>query len=177
MSKSVYEELVKTISSHTNSLTEEERNALKGLLYPSYPVNINFDRPIEHLISDGSFDGYDTTITSNTFPSNEKGQALANISLVSFNYSIRGKDVIGELTKMGLRSATLKELLALSIVYPKLQLAGPIISLGSESHFPNGGNYVPILDGYYSRRFLNLLHRGNDWGGNIRFAAVYVGIS
>lgn len=182
MSKTAYEQLAQAISSKASTLTETERNSLKALLdgfnqelqpsYPSYTVTVDYDKTVEQLTKDGKYDWKNDDITSDHFPSAEKGQVGVTIYLMNFNRNISSEDAIREMEAKDFRPATLKELLALGAAQQDLQIKDWIVVLGSIWRRPAGDANVPYLRSNEGNRRLSLLCWAGDWSWDWQFAAV-----
>jgi len=182
MPKTAYEKIAQVITSNASTLSEVERNSLKGLLdgfnkepqvpYPSYTITINYDKTIGQLIKVGKFGWKNDDITSKNFPSVEKGLVGVAIYLFNFDRDISSEDVIAEMNKQGCRPATLKELMELGAQYPDLQRKNWIVALGSTWRDSDGGVLVPCLSGSEGVRNLRLNWWGGGWDSGWRFAAV-----
>jgi hypothetical protein len=138
-----------------------------------YRVIVNYGQNLDQMIEAGHYDyvNYDITVTN--FPFKKKGMAEVSIKLVHFNRSIGSEEAIGELKKMGLRPATLPELLAFGAKYPRVQCQFPIAALGSVWQGGYGLGGVPYLWGSYAgERRLDLTSVQGRWDWNYRFAAV-----
>lgn len=130
-------------------------------------VGLNCDASIPELVTLGRYDGVEQATSANFEQdyscSGRQGRILW---LVNFNHIMTTRDAVLHLRSNGLRSATLRELLALGIMHRDMQLRYPIVALGSYS--PYG---FPILVGFYGRRSL-LVQSMNVWDEDVRFLAV-----
>lgn len=139
-----------------------------------YTVTVNYDTPVAELVTVAAYRGYrDPNITDANFPTERSGTAEVTIELVEFDHTSSTVQVRAGLKRRSLRPATLRELLALGAQDPKLGLESPVVALGSEWAFSDGGLRAPCVDGgsWYSRR-LYLDWIGNVWGSRYWFAAV-----
>ncbi len=132
----------------------------------------NYDRSVEDGIKAGKYNWSNSNITSSHFPSEEAGTKEVSIELIYFGRNMETNEVLSELDKMGMRPATLKELLALGEKHPDLQREFPIIALGSVWQVPDGGRGCAYLGGGGSGRGLSLRWIGGGWIDCCRFAAV-----
>lgn len=148
------------------------RRGAPPIFFPAYPVTVNYDLSVEQLVKKGKYYWPSHDVTSGHFPSSEKGVAEVLVYLVNFNYDISSEDVLKELDRQGLRPATLKELLSLSIVQPDLQHNNPIVGLGSTRRDSAGNIYIHYLSSLGLDRILGLALWDGDWTLRWRFAAV-----
>ena len=81
-------------------------------------------------------------------------------------------EVLKKLEKLGLRPATLPELLAFGATYPNKQRKFPIVALGSVWRYWEGYRFVPYLWENGARRDLGLGWLERGWDAYYRFAAV-----
>ena len=138
-----------------------------------YRITVNYGQNLDQMIEAGQYDSVNYDITATNFPLKEKGTVEVSIKLVHFNRSIRSEEAISELNKMGLRPATLPELLAFGAKYPQIQCQFPVVALGSIWQSRIGDRSVPYLWGSYSgERRLDLSSVRGRWDWNYRFAAV-----
>lgn len=89
-----------------------------------------------------------------------------------FNRNIESDTALAELDKMGLRPATLPELLAFGAKYPDKQREFPIVALGSVWRDLCGDRVVAYLGCDSSKRDLYLDRLVYRWSAPFRFAAV-----
>ncbi len=152
------------------------RNAFRQLIglkpFNVYTLTINYTRSVEDGIRAGKYEWSSSDITSSHFPSEETGTKEVSIELIHFGRDMETNEVLSELDKMGLRPATLKELLTLGEKHPDLQREFPIIALGSVWRDPGGDRDCACLGRDDSRRRLHLLWIGRRWDDYCRFAAV-----
>lgn len=73
------------------------------------------------MIATGHYNHTNPDINDRNFPLQGEGEVPLDLILVHFNRDITSKDAIAELKQMGLRPATLPELLALGEKYPEEQ--------------------------------------------------------
>ncbi len=133
---------------------------------------VNYDRSVEDGIKAGKHDWSDNNIISSRFPSEEAGTKEVSIELIHFGRYMETDEVLSELDKIGMRPATLKELLALGEKHSDLQREFPIIALGSVWQVPLGDRNWAYLDRSGSERRLYLRWIGSEWRVSCRFAAV-----
>ena len=138
----------------------------------SFKVTVDYSKTLEQMIADGKYDWKNSDIKAKNFPLNGQGTTAVNIELVHFNRNIESDTALAELDKMGLRPATLPELLAFGAKYPDKQREFPIVALGSVWRSLNGDRYVACLCCDGSKRFLRLFWLEDGWAAFCRFAAV-----
>lgn len=139
---------------------------------PSYVVTVNYALSLEEMITAGRYDWKNDNITGKHFSVKGEGMADVEIQLVHFDCVMDSNEVIRELDKMGLRPATLPELLAFGAKFPEIQRQFPVVALGSVWRRLFGDRFVPFLYGYGDGRDLNLHVFEDGWRGYCRFAAV-----
>lgn len=136
------------------------------------PVSVDYSRPLAEMIKAGHYDYANESITADNFPMTGEGQVELDLTLIHFNRGITSKEAITEMRKMGMRPATLPELLALGEKYPEEQRQYPIIAFGSVRQHPLGDRDVPYLGEWSGERGLSLSWFDNGWGDRCRFLAV-----
>lgn len=137
-----------------------------------YSVTVDYTIPLADMVAAGKYDWVNSEITAEHFPTKGEGRVEVKISLACFNRVMESNEVITELDKLGLRPATLPELLAFGAKYPDVQRGFPVVALGSVWRDADGSRGVPCLSGDGSERLLSLDWFGDRWGGRYRFAAV-----
>lgn len=101
----------------------------------------------------------------------QKGGQDLVISVLAFKSLKNPSEVVMEMEKIGLRPATIHELLALGCQYPASVRMHPIVALGSDLDLRPGNCYVPFL--YHSGTDENLVGWSNEnWKPDWVFAAV-----
>lgn len=149
---------------------EELRNFL-GLPPFVCKIVIDYLMTLEEMIVAGGYDWKHDAITSERFPLSGEGKVERIVELIHFNRTISSDEVERELDKMGLRPATIEELLAFGATFPETQRKSSIVALGSclEVH---GESCVACLSGTDSDRGIGLSDLDRNWGGMSRFLAV-----
>ncbi len=150
-----------------------------------FKVVMDYSQSLADMIKAGNYNWVNSDITEKNFPlpkipaglspSTSSGQATKvelNLELIRFNRSISSNDAIAELKKMGLRPATLPELLSFGSTYPEKQREFPIVALGSVWQNWLGFRLVPFLWSASDRRDLYLPLVECDWPEGYRFLAV-----
>ena len=135
-------------------------------------VTVDYTDSLEGMIAAGRYDWKNNDINAKNFPIQGAGNIAVSTILVHFNRYISTADALAELDKLGLRPATLPELLAVGAKETKLQKQFPIIALGSVWQSPHGDRCVPCLGYDGSERELGLSRIGHGWIDVCRFLAV-----
>lgn len=113
--------------------------------FPSYSVPVDYDLSVEAMAKLANLN-VDAEVTNDHFPSDEKGKKWVNILLFKFDLASRTLEAIKNLDSLGLRPATLKELLALLIANPDAKSHGNMVALGSRWEIPYADNpALPIF--------------------------------
>jgi len=161
--------------------------------FESYHLTVDCELSLKEMITGGQYKWVDNfNITTRNFPlsCNEVDKKDVAVVLVSFETSsdipqvvngiqrkttvlraVSTKNVLEFLTHHGLRPATIEELLALGMMYPKLQLKHPIVALGSSTHIKSERR-VPFLGSSSAERELRLSWWEGEWGVVFSFLAV-----
>lgn len=180
MSNYSFQQLSKAISRWLSGITPAEADVLIHLLgrgqlqlpFPSYLVTVDNDLPIAQMIASGRYDLVSESITANHFPSTETDVVQKVIYLIKFAGDISNADAIQEIDNLGLRPATLKELLALGAAHPDLQQSYLIAALGSTWLFNSNRVLAPCFHGSGTIRSLGLYDTSGGFTSHTRFAAV-----
>lgn len=134
-----------------------------------YPVEI-MANSIAELVGRGNYEWYCRDINDRNFRVDPDHKA--EIVLKNFPWMMTTKGVQGEMLKLGLRPATMCELLAFGAKYPDIQRQFPILALGSLWKSPTGYNLVGCLRRLIGERRLCLQMADLHWDSHWRFAAV-----
>ena len=153
------------------AINREEFRKVLGLGPLELRISVNYGRSLDEMKKAGNYDWMNDDITAERFPI--KGEGIKELvpELIHFNRSISSDNALADLDKMGLRPATIEELLALGETFPEMQRKFPIIALGSVGEV-SGRRSVPCLDEGGSERGLYLRWFGYDWYAGCRFLAV-----
>lgn len=154
------------------ALTFAKTRLTTGAPVTCYPITVNYDLTMKVMIKAGKYNYANPDITAEHFSVTEEGQADISIELVHFDRRIESDEAIRELDRMGLRPATLPELLAFGARHPDVQREFPIVALGSVWQSRDGNRYVPYLWSDSGERHLYLGWFEVEWFGHYRFAAV-----
>ncbi len=122
------------------------------------------------LLAEGDYGYKNPNITPVNFP----GVCISGFDAVpvSFNREIGSDEAVREMDQMGLRPATMLELLAFGAKFPDIQRKFPIVELASSWVAPGGYRCVGVLDRWSDRRKVFLADWAYDWHAASRFLAV-----
>ena len=135
-------------------------------------IAFNYGMSLSEMISVGNYGWKNDLYTEKNFPIKGDGEVVMP-HLHHFGRDISSENAIKELDKLGLRPATLPELLLFGANNPEEQKKYPIVALDPERVFRYcGRRFVPALDCDGYERDLRLYSWGDDWGGAWRFAVV-----
>ncbi|MBU4332294.1 hypothetical protein KKD19_03685 [Patescibacteria group bacterium] len=137
-----------------------------------FPITVDYALSLEQMITAGNYDWKNSDINPDHFPIKGCGQVEVETVLVHLNRIASTDEVLEELGRRGLRSATLPELLAFGARYPDKQREFSIIELGSVWTDPDGDRCVACFYGSVDERRLRLRWFGSRWRGHYRFLAV-----
>lgn len=151
-------------------------NALANLVRAAaanvFTATVDYGKRLSAVIKAGKYDWVNSDITEKNFPATrEEGTEEVAFELVHFNRVISSDGALAEMYKVGLRPATLEELLAFGAKYPEEQRKYPVVALGSVWRHLND-RHVPILGSGSVGRYLHLDWFGDDRNGDYRFLAV-----
>jgi len=142
----------------------------------SYFVPLNYDDALVELIHAGEYRSINPEITENNFRhTDETRYAVAGeieMKLFQCPKRMRTENVLATIQEQTFRPAEIKELLALGVKYPMIQLRHPVIALGTLWEGPNGYRGVAGLWGHSGNRYLDLTWYDGNWNDTYRFAAV-----
>lgn len=149
-----------------------------------FPANVHAGIPLYQRIYEGGYFKVNQAITeqNRVEPNSEWGRFRYNFILESYDDRVASERVRVDLAGKGMFVGTIEKLLALGQTYPLLQLANPIVALGTLFKIPNQDDYfVPCLycegeRGQALKRVLSLYHVSTKWSGNYRFLASPKGI-
>jgi hypothetical protein len=150
-------------------------------------VEVDYSKSLENMVADGKHDYKNVDINIKNFPRKRKAQttlkeifskeqekADLEVIAVDFNEAVTTEQAMKRLDELGLRPATIEELLALGAAKPDLQRKFWIVALGSSFVGSDGYRRVPFLRGRSDARGLDLYFGSPDWqwDGDSRFLAV-----
>ncbi len=146
---------------------------LLGLVAVAYQLIVDYTKSLATIIAEGKYDWVNENITEANFPNSASGTVSVIAEIVHFNRAISSHSAVAELAKMGLRPATIWELLAFGAKYPDIQRSFWIVALGSSCKV-DGKYYVGKLLSLGSKRRANLDRCGAGWDTHYRFLAVRI---
>ena len=154
-------------------LQNRVRDLVSTLLASIFWIDQDYSRWLPEMIKAGKYDYFPAQINSINFPL-QRGVGIVSFQLVlaHFDKEMDSERALRELDKIGLRAATLSELLALGESFPELQRKFEIVTLGSSFVRRDGRRSVTGLDRWLGGRKLDLLVFQRNWGERVRFAAV-----
>lgn len=140
----------------------------------SFILRIDYDRALRESVRAGRYDYVDPYVTPANFPAKEHGSREVRLALAELGEVMTTAEVFERHRALGLRRATIVELLALGEAFPNLQREFPIIAFGSSCvDGPEGSASVPALrskpDG---RRELYLDWTEYRWDGACRILGI-----
>lgn len=169
------DDLLRVVDAHGDAVADKIADVIAGTARKqgdTFPLSVNYDLPLREAIEAGNYQGVNSSITSENFPSTRHGQAQLEILLVRYGSRMTSEEVLRELDKEGLRPAELPEFLAFGAAYPELQRQFSIIGLGSTWKDRKGYRNVPCLYEASEARYLDLHWWDDGWYSYSRFAAI-----
>ncbi len=139
-----------------------------------YAITVDYSKPLQHWTKKGNYDFVDPESIPPDLGEAGKGKSEVEIILVQFAGPISTKKAEKKLLQLGLRSATLIELLALGAAYPDLQKQHAIVALGTVWSAGDGRPSVAFLGRWHAGRGLFRSEQNAEWFGGWRFACVKV---
>lgn len=145
----------------------------------TFTVVVDYNKGFQEAVSAGRYDQIDELVKEDIFPffDQEQGKKEVKFRLFHFGRFIGSDEAIYRMENDGFRPATLRELLALGEVNPKLQRRFLIVALGTSFSDLNGefvyGEIVPILAKINNRRMLGVGWKEVGWDGSCRFLGVW----
>ena len=104
---------------------------LRDVANTAYPILVTYDQTIDELIKAGNYYRAYSEIAERNFPTKETGSKRLVVNLVRLDGRSTIDKVLETQEKMGLRPATLKELLTLGESYPELLGKISVVGFGS----------------------------------------------
>jgi hypothetical protein len=155
------------------SLAAKMVAAITAAVVVSFKLVVDYGKSLGEMIVAGQFDWVNDDITAEHFPITEKGTVEVDLQYVHLGRTATTAEVLAEMEKLGLRPATIAELVAFAAKNPEEQRKYWIVALGSSWVDGGGHRKVPILDGSDSERHLYLYWDGpqNEWNDDNRFLA------
>jgi hypothetical protein len=96
-----------------------------------YSIVVNYDQPLADLVEGGNYYWAYSELSEKNFPTTATSTMQLAAHLVKLNGHSTIEQVLDEQKRKGLRSATIRELLALGMSYPDLQNKVSIVGFGS----------------------------------------------
>jgi len=144
---------------------------------PIYDIIVDYSQTLEQMVAVVGCDSVNRNISSSNKDFTKeiitkKGiREELKVVLLHLDRVATSQEVLAEMERLGLRPATLAELLALGAKHPELQREFPIIALGSSCTL-YGYRRVASLWSYVSWRRLGLDYFDARWPEYCRFLAV-----
>lgn len=113
----------------TSGCLSQQERAL--LLEGPYTLNVDYSITVEDLLRAGSYNWVNHRLASSNFPAAGGGRVALSAVLVPFSPEANLDHAVGDQAALGMRPATLKELLAFGEAYPDVQRKLPVLALGS----------------------------------------------
>jgi hypothetical protein len=133
-----------------------------------YSVKVDYSKSLETSIEACKFKSIDSNITRKNFPTIEMKNRDFEIILVRFGTFVVPENVIKELSSMGYRQATIKELLAFGETYQDLDVDGAIIASGSTCRlmvvrtYSEYVNSLPKIETTFETFYAYILQKNNS---------------
>lgn len=137
-----------------------------------YKIVVDYSMSLANMILAGDYGYVNPNITAENFPVQGEGAIELDGVLVHFNRDIESDDAVKEMDQMGLRPATMAELLAFGAKFPEIQREFPIVGLGHSWMGPRGFRSVGYLDFWYGGRRVCLDRWAGAWDAFYRFLGV-----
>ena len=137
----------------------------------SYHVSGAYDADVTEMARN-RYDYVNENLKTKNFLTTRSGKFDIIIELVCFKLSMDSARVLAEISRLGYRPVEAREILALGMRYPDVQLDFPIIALDQPWVDYMGNRRVVYLDRYGKKRNALLIPYDVDWNDNCRFAIV-----
>lgn len=151
---------------------KEKEQKVTGSVSQKHPVTVGYGVSMAKMVKAGKYDWVNGNITQENFPSEGNRTAEVDTVLVHLNKVASTDEVLRHLDSLGLRPATIAELMAFGVKYPEIQREFPVIALGSVWQDSAGGRRSPGLGRGGADRRLALSWIDYVWNGVCRFLAV-----
>lgn len=147
----------------------------------TYQVVVDYDQTLDQMVKAGGYDMVveEEKITAKNFPFQAKGKVNVDLQLIHFGKAMQEWEIDTKLDRMGLRPATIEELLAFGAQYRDEQRKFAIVAMGSQWVDDSTDILVfyPFLGHFRDSRFLQLYamwkycnnDANNTWVKEIRF--------
>ncbi len=144
---------------------------------PRFPVSITYPTPpfklMDQMLDDLECDFVNRDVNTHAFPINGNGTVNVDLALISFDRPLNYKEVLQEFRKLNLSPPKFEYGLAFGVAYPDEQRQGAIAIMCDPWEKPDGGRFVPYLDGDIGARYLHLHLCDGVWTEVWRFLAVH----
>lgn len=151
---------------------KEKEQKVTGSVSQKHPVTVGYGVSMAKMVKAGKYDWVNGDIIQKNFPNEGNRTAEVDTVLVHLNKAASTDEVLRHLDSLGLRPATIAELLAFGVKYPEIQREFPVIALGSVWQDSGGVRRSPYLRASGSGRGLRLCWIDDGWAGVCRFLAV-----
>jgi hypothetical protein len=156
----------------------EHRNPFE-IIYPmkAFEVDVDYDRSLQEMISDGDFRWKEQDITDTVFHLPGRGKRKERLFVCQCDRPISTDDAIRALARFGREPANIYQMLALMLAHPETCIEYPTVALASKtwrgSQVTSAGFYVPHAFHTVAGRHL-LLRRADTtmWKRTHQFLAV-----
>ena len=139
-------------------------------------IEVDYGKSLKSMIEAGEYDNKNDPFDPKKFPRErkEKGKSELEVIAADFMEAITTKQIEERLDQLGLRSATIEELLAVGVQRPDFQRKFWIVALGSGFVDFRSGREAPCLTGDSGGRNLYVFWDEPDskWDDACRFLAV-----
>jgi hypothetical protein len=165
-----FEKVAAIIEQERVNLTEIEIVELKNKLRKAFNVVVDYDQSIPELVKRLRFLADSTSYyVPNIVCSSQvfHGKIPVEIYLFNFGYKITNELAAREMDKLGFRSVSIKELIALDMGYPDLKFHNPIV--GSEC---SDGKHIRVPYLWREASIGIAFSYDSNWGQECRFAAI-----
>lgn len=174
------------LEAHLQGVDRESFRKFLGLPPRDLQIIVDYSLSLEQMIAAGCYRFVRRSdITPKNFPMDGAGVVELKSQIIHFNRPISSKDAVKELEKIGLRPATIEELLAFGAAYSRARKMFTIVALGSSLKIFDNRNCPPAkyrnvvclvrdMDAFKNTRSwdLDLQLWDGDWPKNIRFLAI-----
>lgn len=138
-----------------------------------FPIEVNYSKSLDEMISEANFDYLNSQITAEHFPIQGNDIQLVNLRLVKIENPSSTATVLNLIKNLNLTPAKIEQLVAFATQYPDFQKTGyPIVALGTQWQRSENEIVVPVLRGGENDRNMHLLRTANRWNPSEIFAAI-----
>jgi len=142
-----------------------------------FPVTVNSELSRLEMITAGQYDEVHADVSSKQFLNTSCNETKVEIQLIHFGKHMDSDEVLQQLEQLGLRPATLAELLAFGAMYFNKQKKYDIAALGSTWLIDQDNQGVTYLTACRTAagrviRIVDLVWTPRKWESDFRFAAV-----